>query len=75
MSEIDRLYQYKTLLSSRRVMSREDILNKLEISLATFKRDIAKLRDQLHTPIVFDRDLGGYRLEQTESTELPGMWC
>ena len=74
MSEIDRLYQYKTLLSSRRVMSREDILNKLEISLATFKRDIAKLRDQLHTPIVFDRDLGGYRLEQTESTELPGMW-
>jgi len=74
MSEIDRLYQYKTLLSSRRVMSREDILHKLEISLATFKRDIAKLRDQLHTPIVFDRDLGGYRMEQTDSTELPGMW-
>jgi predicted DNA-binding transcriptional regulator YafY len=74
MSEIDRLYQYKTLLSSRRVMSRADILHKLEISLATFKRDIAKLRDQLHTPIVFDRDLGGYRLEQTDSTELPGMW-
>ena len=74
MSEIDRLYQYKTLLSSRRVMSREDILHKLEISLATFKRDIAKLRDQLHTPILFDRDLGGYRLEQTDSTELPGMW-
>lgn len=74
MSEIDRLYQYKSLLSSRRVMSREDILHKLEISLATFKRDIAKLRDRLHTPIVFDRDLGGYRLEQTDSTELPGMW-
>ena len=74
MSEIDRLYQYKTLLSSRRVMSREDILHKLEISLATFKRDISKLRDQLHTPIVFDRDLGGYRLEQSDSTELPGMW-
>lgn len=74
MSEIDRLYQYKTLLSGRRAMSREDIMAKLEISLATFKRDIAKLRDQLHTPIVFDRDLCGYRLEQTESTELPGMW-
>lgn len=74
MSEIDRLYQYKTLLSSRRVMSREDLLHKLEISPATFKRDIAKLRDQLNTPIVFDRDLGGYRLEQTDGTELPGMW-
>jgi len=74
MSEIDRLYQYKTLLSSRRVMSRDDILQKLEISLATFKRDITKLRDRLNTPIVFDRDLDGYRLEKTERTELPGMW-
>ena len=74
MSEIDRLYQYKTLLSGRRAMSRDDIMQKLEISLATFKRDLAKLRDQLHTPIVFDRDLGGYRLEQSDSTELPGLW-
>jgi len=74
MSEIDRLYQYKTLLSGRRAMPRADIMAKLEISLATFKRDIAKLRDQLHIPIVFDRDAGGYRLEQTDSTELPGLW-
>ncbi|WP_353237220.1 hypothetical protein [Limnohabitans sp.] len=74
MSEIDRLYQYKTLLSGRRAMSREDIMQILEISLATFKRDLAKLRDQLHTPIVFDRDLGGYLLEQSDSTELPGLW-
>lgn len=74
MSEIDRLYRYKTLLSSRRALPRTAILNELEISPATFKRDIAKLRDRLHTPIVFDRDLGGYRLEQTDSTELPGMW-
>ena len=55
-------------------MSRQDILHKLEISLATFKRDISKLQDQLHTPIVFDRDLGGYRLEQSDSTELASMW-
>jgi predicted DNA-binding transcriptional regulator YafY len=74
MSEIDRLYRYKTLLSSRRALSRSAILNELEISPATFKRDIAKLRDQLNTPIVFDRDRSGYRLEQTDSTELPGMW-
>ena len=74
MSEIDRLYRYTTLLSTRRALPRDVILKELEISPATFKRDIAKLRDRLHTPIVFDRDLGGYRLEQTESTELPGMW-
>lgn len=74
MSEIDRLYSYKTLLSSRRALPRDAILKELEISPATFKRDIAKLRDRLHTPIVFDRDFGGYRLEQTDSAELPGMW-
>jgi predicted DNA-binding transcriptional regulator YafY len=74
MSEIDRLYRYKSLLSSRRAMTRSDLLHELEVSPATFKRDIAKLRDQLHTPIVFDRDLGGYRLEQSDSTELPGLW-
>lgn len=75
MSEIDRLYRYKTLLSQRRALPREDILAALEISPATFKRDIAKLRDRLGTPIVFDRDLGGYRLDTPQdSTELPGFW-
>jgi len=75
MSEIDRLYRYKTLLSHRRTLPREDILTALEISPATFKRDIAKLRDRLGTPIVFDRDLGGYRLEtEQDATELPGFW-
>jgi predicted DNA-binding transcriptional regulator YafY len=75
MSEIDRLYRYKTLLSHRRALPREDILAALEISPATFKRDIAKLRDRLGTPIVFDRDLGGYRLQtEQDATELPGFW-
>ena len=75
MSEIDRLYRYKTLLSHRRALPREDILDALEISHATFKRDIAKLRDRLGTPIVFDRDLGGYRLDTPQdATELPGFW-
>jgi predicted DNA-binding transcriptional regulator YafY len=75
MSEIDRLYRYKTLLSHRRALSREAIMDALEISPATFKRDIAKLRDRLGTPIVFDRDLGGYRLDAPQdATELPGFW-
>lgn len=75
MSEIDRLYRYKTLLSHRRALPREDILTALEISPATFKRDIAKLRERLGTPIVFDRDLSGYRLEtEQDATELPGFW-
>ena len=56
MSEIDRLYSYRTLLTGRRAVPRDEILYKMEISLATFKRDLAKLRDRLNIPVVFDKD-------------------
>ena len=75
MSEMVRLIRYSELLSSRRLLTKQELMDKLEISLATFKRDIAKLRDQMNVPIVFDRELGGYRLDNTSArTELPGFW-
>src|ERR1035437_8148487 len=75
MSEVLRLYRYKGLLSSRRGISADDLTSTLEISRATFKRDLAKLRDQMHMPIEFDRDLGGYILAQDQTdNELPGLW-
>ena len=75
MSESVRLYRYKSLLSSRRAVSVEDLMAAQEVSRATLKRDIAKLRDQLHVPIQFNRDLGGYILEQGHAdSELPGLW-
>lgn len=75
MSELTRLYRYRSLLVNRRVVSAAALIQELEISPATFKRDLAKLRDQLHIPIVFDRDAGGYRLEPSSSdSELPGLW-
>jgi predicted DNA-binding transcriptional regulator YafY len=77
VSEVVRLYQYKSLLSGRRALSAEDLMAKLEISRATLKHDLAKLRDQLHVPIAFDRDRGRYVLEEGQGhadTELPGLW-
>ena len=75
MSEIARLYKYRELLGSRRAMSTSELIAKQEISAATFKRDMAKLRDQFGLPIVFDRELRGYRLDKTDdSAELPGLW-
>lgn len=72
------MYQYKALLSGRVPVSAEDLMARLEISRATLKRDIAKLRDQLHVPVKFDRNRGGYIIEEggpghTDS-ELPGLW-
>ena len=75
MSEVLRLYRYKGLLSSRRGISADELTSILEISRATFKRDLAKMRDQTHMPIEFDRDLGGYILVQGQAdNELPGLW-
>jgi predicted DNA-binding transcriptional regulator YafY len=75
MSEIARLYRYKSLLSGRGAVSTAKLMAELEISRATFRRDIAKLRDQLHMPIRFDRDLGGYVVDaQPQDSELPGLW-
>ena len=75
MSEIVRLYKYKELLLGKRAVPRHELMERLEISEATFKRDLAKLRDQLRVPIDFDRDQGGYLMRQGHiDTELPGLW-
>ena len=75
MSEIERYYAYQTLFSGRRAIPKSEILKKLEISSATFKRDLAMFRDRLNTPIIYDRDLGGYKLENPDALQqLPGLW-
>ena len=55
-------------------MSTQEFLDTLEISLATFKRDIAKMRGQMGVPIAFDRERGGYVLESDRASPLPGLW-
>lgn len=74
MSELVRLYRYRELLSARRALSAQELQQRLEISPATLKRDLAKLRDQIGLPIRYDRERGGYVLEPGDSHELPGLW-
>ena len=75
MSEIVRLYRYRSLLGGMRAVSPAKLMDTLEISSATLKRDIAKLRDQLHVPITFNHELGGYTLDPNHTDdELPGLW-
>lgn len=75
MSDSARLYAYKALFDSRRLVTKSDLMEVAEVSLATFKRDIAKLRDQMGMPILFDKDRGGYYLDRNNlGTEMPGLW-
>jgi predicted DNA-binding transcriptional regulator YafY len=78
MSQTDRLTRIRRLLDERRSVSRQLLLETLEVSPATLKRDLAFLRDNMNTPIVWDRELAGYRIDPRQTVgaqiEFPGMW-
>lgn len=79
MSEMERIYQIDQLLSGRRFVPRKELQERLGVSWATLKRDLAYLKDRLNAPVIYDRDLGGYRFEKDVKRigpqyELPGLW-
>ncbi len=75
MDRTERFYRIQQLLRQSRVVPVRTFLRDLEISLATFKRDLEYMRSRLNTPIVWDRDLNGYRYDKAVAVqELPGLW-
>lgn len=75
MDRTERFYRIQRMLRTRRFVPIADFLKDLEISRATFKRDIEYMRDRLHVPIEWDRDSGGYRYtDGAPERELPGLW-
>ncbi len=75
MSNNERIYRIDQLLNDRKVVSFQELLDRLEVSPATLKRDLAYMRDRLNAPIVYDKEHNGYRFENTtDNYELPGLW-
>ena len=77
MSDLERLHRIKYMIQARKCVPIQDFLDELEISKATFKRDLEYLRDRMNASIVFDRAEGGYRFDTPnagEKIELPGLW-
>jgi predicted DNA-binding transcriptional regulator YafY len=72
MSQTERLQVIQKLLTTHRSVSLQTIMERLSISRATAKREIAYMRDRLQAPIVWDRELRGYRLEGSFS--LPAVY-
>lgn len=72
MSQIVRIFEINRMLRRKRPPAKREMLEELETSEATLKRDLDLMRDQLHAPIVYDREAGGYRY--TADFNLPGLW-
>ena len=74
MAQFDRIYKYKAIFRRKRFVTKQAFLEEFEISEATFKRDLDKMRDFYNYHIVYDRDENAYRLEnEDQAYELPGL--
>ena len=81
MAKTDRIYKIELLIRHRGQVSFAQLLETLEVSPATLKRDLEYLRGQLGAPIEYDRDSNSYRFAAGISGtgsgrrhELPGLW-
>jgi predicted DNA-binding transcriptional regulator YafY len=75
MDRTERFYKIQQLIHRQKVVPARRFLEELEISPATFKRDLEYLRSRLNIPIVWDREGNGYRYDpNARAQELPGLW-
>jgi predicted DNA-binding transcriptional regulator YafY len=78
MERTERFYRIQQLLQNRRLVSKQEFLDVLEVSPATFKRDLEYLRDRFQAPIVYDPDHEAYRFDDKVADsavwQLPGLW-
>ena len=75
MDRTERFYRIQQLLHQNRTVAVDRFLRELEVSLATFKRDLEYMRSRLNIPIQWDRESGGYRFDKAGGAqELPGLW-
>jgi predicted DNA-binding transcriptional regulator YafY len=80
-SSTERLYKIESLIRQRGCVSFQVLMDTLEVSRATLKRDLEYLRSRLGAPIEYDRDNNGYRFAgpgggsaPERRQELPGLW-
>jgi len=77
MDRTERFHLIDQMLSNQRIVTRVQFLEALEVSPATFKRDLEYLRDRLAAPIIWDPERRGYCYEAgaaLDQFQLPGLW-
>lgn len=75
MDMMERFFKIDQILrNSRYTVPKQHFLDELEVSLATWKRDLAYLRDRMHAPIEYFPETKGYQYEEGSDFQLPGLW-
>ncbi|WP_457417694.1 helix-turn-helix transcriptional regulator [Roseateles sp. P5_E7] len=77
MDRTERFYKIEHLIRSQGCVSFAELIEALEVSPATLKRDLAYLRERMDAPIEYDAGANGYRFGQQwrgGKHELPGVW-
>jgi len=78
MDRTERFYKIDQLMHERRAVPLSVMMDELDVSKATIKRDLEYLRDRMNAPIIWDNQLRGYRYDgpsdASKRFELPGMW-
>lgn len=79
MNQTERFYKIDQMISDRKLVTFRQMMDVLEVSRATLRRDLEYMRNRLNAPLVFDRMAGGYRFDSAQPQlggqyELPGLW-
>lgn len=77
MERLERFYRIDRLLKEHAPVRFSALLQALEVSRATLKRDLDYMRDRFNAPIEYDRAARGYRFGARRAGpryELPGLW-
>jgi predicted DNA-binding transcriptional regulator YafY len=77
MDRTERFYKIEMMIRAQECVSFAALLEALEVSPATLKRDLQYLRERMDAPIEYDAMANGYRFgQQWRGTqhELPGVW-
>jgi len=78
MDRTERFYRIDQMIQERTVVPLQSFLDELEVSRATFKRDLDYMRERFNAPIEYDRDNNGYRFSDKPRAgpryQLPGLW-
>ena len=78
MDRTERFYTIDRMMRARQGTTLREMMDVMEISRATIRRDLEYMRDRLAAPIVWDSEDRRYRYDEQEDDgdrySLPGLW-